>query len=281
MKKRFKQVYIEITNICNLDCSFCPKTKRALDMMSLSSFQQIIDRVYLDTDLIYLHVMGEPLLHPDLIEMIQYVNSKGLPVAITTNGVLLPEFASMITDVNIKRINISLHSYIDKNNKTTSQQLNNTIIAAEEILGKIKTTIFYRVWDIKNKNAQALVEQLLEHYHVEPQLELITDPNGIAIKKRVRLQQENQFEWPINGENNTTSGFCQGLRNQLAILVDGTVVPCCLDSEGMINLGNIYQQDLDSIISSSIASAIYNGFSERKITHPLCQRCEYRNRFGK
>jgi len=281
MKKRFKQVYVEITNICNLDCSFCPKTKREKGMMSLSSFKQVIEEVSLYTDTVYLHVMGETLLHPDLIEMIEYTNAKGMDVAITTNGILLPQFAKRVAGLGIKRINISMHSYIDKNNLVAEEQIMATIMAAEEILKRIDTTIFYRIWDLQNCGTKQLVDKLLSHYKVEPQYDLVTKPNGLPIKHRIRLQQETQFVWPINGDNKNSKGFCQGLRNQIAILINGDVVPCCLDNDGTIKLGNIFEDDLNSILTSKVAQGIYENFSERKIYHPLCLKCEYRNKFAK
>ena len=281
MRKRFKQVYVEVTNICNLDCSFCPKTKREKEMMSLSNFRQVIEEVSPYTDTIYLHVMGEALLHPEVVEMIKSANAKGMQVAITTNGILLPQFAKRVAGLDIKRINISIHSYIDKNNIVAKEQIMATILAAEEVLKGIDTTIFYRIWDLQNPCAKQLVEKLLSYYNVEPQYDLITKPNGFPIKHRIRLQQETQFVWPINGDNNNSRGFCQGLRNQIAILVNGDVVPCCLDNDGTIKLGNIFKSNLNSILTSKVAQGIYEGFSERKVCHPLCLKCEYRNKFAK
>ncbi|MBM2838531.1 MAG: putative Fe-S oxidoreductase, partial [Deltaproteobacteria bacterium] len=87
--KRFRQVYIEITNKCNLTCSFCPRTGRPPADMDAALFARIVEEVKPLTDKVYFHVMGEPLMHPDFTHFIQICADKALPVAITTNGTML------------------------------------------------------------------------------------------------------------------------------------------------------------------------------------------------
>jgi len=281
MKKRFKQIYIEITNICNLNCSFCPKTSRASEFMSYEKFQEIILKIKDYTEMVYFHVLGEPLLHDELKRMITFTNDNGLEVGITTNGVLLDKKLEIFKDVNVKRINVSLHSYYDKNNQLNDKQLYGTISACEKILENIDTTIFYRIWTMEDDNSRNISRILSEHYTVEFDYNLLTNPNGISLKHRVRLQQENQFVWPVEATEKSITGFCQGLRLQLAVLVNGDVVPCCLDSEGQIKLGNIHEEDLNDILNKDISLDIYNGFSNHQAIHPLCQKCNYKNRFSK
>lgn len=278
MKKRFHHIYIEITNRCNLSCSFCPKTKRKMEDMSFENFCQIVDQVVLYTDMIYLHVMGEPLLHQDIEQMIRYANQKGLQVAITTNGVLLEKHVNMFHDMNIKRINVSLHSYYDVCN-SLNQQLVKTVDACDAILQQIETTIFYRLWDMDHPKAIETANYLQSHYGCEDISLLYTSLNGVALKHRVRLQLEHKFTWPIDGEGEDTRGFCQGLRSHVAILVNGDVVPCCLDNEGKMKLGNCLETSFADCVNSVLAKSIYDGFSARKVITSLCKQCEYKNRF--
>ena len=89
-----------------------------------------------------------------------------------------------------------------------------------------------------------------------------------------------KFKWPEQNEKMISEEiFCQGLRNQIAILVDGTVVPCCLDSEGKIDLGNIFDMPLKDILESKEVKLIYEGFSNRVAVEDLCKRCSYATRF--
>lgn len=278
MKKRFHHIYVEIINQCQFHCSFCPKTKRKARSMTLQEFQQVIKQVKPLTNMIYLHVMGEPLLHPDVEEMIRYANQEGLMVGITTNGVQLAKMVDQFHDMNIKRFNISLHSYYDENNHC-EEQLEKTVLAMDQIMNQIQTTVFYRLWDMDHPSAQTTVEYLKRHYGCE-EVEIVdTAPNGIALKHRVRLQFEHKFVWPIDSENDDTTGFCQGLRSHIAIFSDGGVVPCCLDNNGEILLGNCFEETLVEILDKPLAKSLYQGFSERKVVHPLCQKCSFKNRF--
>ena len=278
MKKRFHHIYIEITNRCNLACSFCPKTKRKVEDMSYENFCKIIDQAVEYTSMIYLHVMGEPLLHPNIENMIRYANEKGLMVGITTNGVLLEKHVAMFHDMNIKRINLSLHSYYDVNNQLHNQ-LVKTVKACDQILEQLETTIFYRLWDMDHPMAIETAKYLKEHYGCEDISLLYTSLNGISLKHRVRLQLEHKFTWPIDGENEDVVGFCQGLRSHIAILVNGDVIPCCLDNEGNMKLGNCIDNSLQECVESKLATLIYDGFSARKAVTSLCKQCEYKNRF--
>ena len=109
MKKRFKRIYIEITNICNLNCSFCPPTNRKKEYMNIESFQKIISKMENYTDYIYLHIKGEPLMHPNLKEFLELCSNKFF-VNITTNATLLKANKELLIDANIRQISISLHS---------------------------------------------------------------------------------------------------------------------------------------------------------------------------
>ena len=89
-----------------------------------------------------------------------------------------------------------------------------------------------------------------------------------------------KFQWPnMNIEPLGDTGFCHGLRDHFGILVDGTVVPCCLDKEGAIALGSIQNQTLTDILESPRALSILHGFKKRKLVESLCQRCQYIERF--
>jgi hypothetical protein len=104
---------------------------------------------------------------------------------------------------------------------------------------------------------------------------------GITLAPNVFLEFGERFDWPdLSAPEGTQAGFCMGLRDQVGVLCDGTVVPCCLDHEGDIPLGNLFRQSLDEILASPRARALYDGFSRRQVTEPLCRCCGYRRRFS-
>jgi len=114
---KFKKIYIEITNICNLKCSFCSSSNRNKKEMSLNEFDSILKKINDYTDYIYLHVKGEPLIHRDLDGILSLCEKYDKKVCITTNGVFLKDRLDIINKYdNIYQINISLHSENSKNN---------------------------------------------------------------------------------------------------------------------------------------------------------------------
>ncbi len=286
--KRFRQVYIEITNKCNFSCSFCPRTGRPLADMDAVLFARIAEEVKPLTDQIYLHVMGEPLMHPNFSELIQICFDKGLPVAITTNGSMLnTESAESLLNPIVRRVNISLDSLQPDDNETLEQILSFTRRAFEY---RPDLYIYYRLWNL------AAFSEGLESESNRRICRRIEDAFGITIPRqghssgrkslhmlnRLYLHMDTRFEWPGEDESTTqkTHGFCHALSSHFAILVDGTVVPCCLDHNGVTVLGNCREQSIDSILDTTRATSMAKGFNDGKLIEPLCQQCTFINRFG-
>jgi Predicted Fe-S oxidoreductases len=304
--KKFKRVYIEITNICNLSCSFCPTSKRAKKILSVNEFDHILSQIAEYTDYIYLHVKGEPLLHPDLGKLLDLCHSYGLMVNITTNGTKLKEQEELLLVAPaLRQINISLHSFEsgDQEAKLFEEYLDDIISISKEFRDKSKTTIGLRLWNLEkehialslqNRN-QYVLHKLEQAFHLDYSIADYflssehTDntskqviPRGLKLSRQIYLNQSYEFIWPdLDAPYIGETGFCYGLKDQLAILSDGTVVPCCLDGEGIINLGNIKTETLTNILSSARSNSIQNGFSCRKVAEPLCQHCGYRERFDR
>lgn len=290
--KKFKKVYVEITNVCNLACSFCPKTQRGPEFMKLETFSEILERVKEYTDHIYFHVKGEPLLHPDIDKFLDLSFQKGLKVTLTTNGTLISKVKHKILGKPaLRQVNISLHSF-DANEKSTNMDdyFNSIIDFAKEAVEVSQTIVALRLWNLSESNITNVERQRNRHileiiekafgleYKIEEQ---ITEKRGIKLAERTFLNQDYEFKWPdLKEEEDEGRGFCYGLKNQIAILVDGTVVPCCLDGEGVINLGNINKTSFSEIIGSERARNMVQGFSNRKCVEELCRKCGYRRRFN-
>lgn len=288
--KRFKKIYIEITNVCNLNCEFCPPTQREASFMDISSFEEIVSKITDYTDFIYLHVKGEPLLHPQLGGFLELAYKYGLKVNITTNGTLINKAKNIILNKpSLRQINFSLHSF-EANDLDSSFEvyLNNILEFTLEALNNTNIIISYRLWNL-DKDAKSMeknmhIIKLLEkafNQNIEFEEGLLKN-RGFKLADRVYLNPASRFLWPDKKlELSDESGFCLGLKDQIAILSDGTVVPCCLDGEGVVNLGNVYMENFEDIINSNRAKKIAEGFANRKITEELCKKCDYRRRFGK
>lgn len=290
--RKFKKVYIEITNVCNLSCNFCPKTKRKYKFMNREEFSYILNEVKPFTEHIYFHLMGEPLLNENIEYFLEESYNKELKVNLTTNGTLLSKNAEkLIRAKALRQVNISLHSF-EANEKTRElvDYINSVTDFINEATANSDIICAIRLWNIDNnelKGANNLNIEILNMLEKNLSLDFsladkLLESYRIKLKDRVYLNMAEKFEWPnIEIETLGDEVFCHGLRNQIGVLVDGTVVPCCLDSEGNISLGNIFKTSLKDIIEDKRATNIYEGFSRRRAVEDLCKKCGYATRFKK
>lgn len=284
-KKQFAKIYTEITNVCNLDCSFCHGTNRAGGFASPDDFRLYAKKVAPFTDHVYLHVMGEPLLHPELEKIIDIAAEEGLKVSITTNGTLIRDRLPLLLRKAQKlyKISISLHSF-EANAGVDIERYLDDCIASAKALGEAGVISVLRLWNLEglskaapeNDENQNILNRLKEYFPDEWQ----ENRSGQKIGKSVYLEWGERFDWPDMGAENLGShGFCYAMKDHIAVLFDGSVVPCCLDADGIMTLGNLAEQDLDEILSSEKARLISNGFASSTLVHPLCRRCGFARKF--
>ena len=264
VKSMFKKIYIEITNNCNLSCSFCPMNDREKKYISIEEFNTLLNKINGYTKYLYFHIMGEPLMHPNINELIN-IASERFNINITTNGYLLNRIRD---NKNIRQINISLHSYNERYTKSLKEYLSN-IFEAVDMLRVNNTIINYRLW-INSVDKDRIIHKLEEKYNVE------IGNERIKLAEDVYLDFDKEFIWPsLDNAFSNDIGTCMGTRSHIGILVDGTVVPCCLDNNGYINLGNIYKNDLSDIIASDKFIEIKKGFLCNKKVNELCKKCNF------
>lgn len=276
---RFKKAYLEITNVCNLNCAFCPGTRREKRFMSAEEFALLSGKLRPYTDYLYLHLMGEPLLHPQLERLLSIAAEHGFRVIITTNGTLLRERADIILgSPAVHKVNISLQSF-EANRQGELENYVNQCAAFAKRAGESGKLCVLRLW---NKNGldelNADIERILAAHFPKPWRD---SRRSLALADKVWLEPGEKFDWPdMAAPDGGERLFCYGLRDQIGVLCDGTVVPCCLDHEGDIPLGNLFDSSMDEIMSTENACAIYDGFSKRQAIEPLCRRCGYARRFN-
>ena len=276
-KKPYSRVYVEITNICNRACSFCHGTRRAPMRMSLENFKRIADTLVPYTDYIYFHVMGEPLTHPELASMIEYASGVGFKCAVTTNGTLLPRLGESLISAGVYKVNISVHSFEDGNDSDYYGYLSSIADFADKASSSGVLTVL-RLWNAGADGGRN--DRTLDYLSSKLSGEWKWGARGARIRHKLHLEYGNRFEWPdTEAEEGDGRVFCYGLCDHFGVLVDGTVVPCCLDSEGTLALGNVLREELGDILSSERAVAISKGFSEHRSVEDLCNRCGYARRF--
>jgi MoaA/NifB/PqqE/SkfB family radical SAM enzyme len=286
--KKFKKIYIEITNACNLKCGFCPATKRKAGFMAIESFSGILDEIKPFTDYIYLHVKGEPFLHEKISEILDLCNEKKIKVNISTNGTLIHKVHQiLINKPALRQINFSLHSNSNGSSVINNNEyIKNIILFIKEALNRTNIIISLRFWNLElnenqpmeNKSKFELLEKEFQlPYRLE---EKIIPGKGLKIAERLYINTDYKFIWPdLHDEYDNADGFCLGLKDHTAILLDGTVVPCCLDAEGVINLGNIFNEKFYEIIAGRRAKKLANGFLSNKTIEDLCRKCRFKEKF--
>lgn len=261
----YKKVYVEITNNCNLNCDFCIHNKRPKKYMNIDEFKIILEKLKGHTKYLYLHVLGEPLLHPNITEFINFASSD-FNVNLTTNGYLIKRIKE---NKHIRQLNISLQSF-DEKYKISLQNYMNDIFSSVDTL-KNTTYISYRFW-VENKYKDEILNILSKKYNMK----IDRIQKNITLEKNVFLSFNDEFMWPdLNNEKTYEKGNCYALKDHIGILVDGTVIPCCLDSKGTINLGNIYKSTLEEIINSKRYQNMVVGFSNNKKCEELCKKCNF------
>jgi len=275
-----KKIYIEITNICNLKCKFCPETKRNKMFMNVDDFEKIIHKTYKHTNLVCLHVKGEPLLHHKLQDILKILEKYNLKANITTNGTLIKQQLEILKNSkSIRQINISLHS-ATQNEKIDEQYFKDIFESVEQLKDVM---ISYRLWNLQNIEENDVNEDIIksieQYYNIQGLKQQLIENDFLKIRENIFINQDIEFTWPdINKEKIIEKGRCLALKEQVAILVDGTVVPCCLDNNGDIPLGNILEESIEDILAKPKSTEIKKNFENSVITCKLCNTCGFLKR---
>jgi len=285
----FERVYLEISNICNLQCSFCPEVVRDKKIISPEDFKSFANQVKPLTKQICLHLMGEPLGHPQFKEIVQICDELNLKIFLTTNGTLIQRHAETILSwKGLEQINFSVHSYFANTQRQTLDQYLKPIISfcRQSVDLNNQYYINLRLWNLESPQAQKqqnypVIQAVENEFDVK-----INDNVDIKLHKskkimhKLYLHFDTEFEWPtLKRDVISQKGTCYGLRKQLAVHANGDVVPCCLDKEAVLKLGSLHNNSIKEILSSDKAKRIRTGFEQGQLIEELCQKCQYVERF--
>ncbi len=276
--KRFQKVYLEITNRCNLSCAFCPGTRRTPHTMGEEDFVRLLGRLEGWTDYLYFHLMGEPLCHPQLQRFLALAGERGFRVILTTNGTLLGKCGQMLKEATaLHKVNISLHAFEANDLAMPFADYLEGCFAFGRDTDKL---VVYRLWNEGGQNRRN--EEILEVMHRWFPEPWVPVRRGTRIGPHTYLEYAQKFDWPdLEARDGGEQVFCYGLKDQIGVLCDGTVVPCCLDHEGDIPLGNLLEQSMNEILASPRTQTICQGFAQGRAAEELCRRCGFaRSRFG-
>ena len=245
--------------------------------MTLDEFSCILDQLDGQTKYIYYHLMGEPLTHPELPQFLQMAARRGFRSVITTNGTLLDQRGDEIIASGVHKVSISVHSF-EKDDEQAYERYLSKVTEFADKASRTGIIVVLRFWNRdhdegRNDRAEQFLRERLSGEWVE-------NTRGIRVRDKLHLEWGDRFAWPdVDAPVQGSKVFCYGLRDHFGILCDGSVVPCCMDSDGVITLGNIFEEELSDILDSSRARAITEGFERRRASEELCRRCGYAQRF--
>ncbi|MGX3011483.1 radical SAM/SPASM domain-containing protein [Helicobacter sp. 23-1044] len=334
-----KKIYIEISDICGLKCSFCPVPKGIRGVMDLELFKKAVAESAHYTNLIALHILGDPLCVENLSYYLAVAKSANLKVEITTSGVNLANLTNfdLLLNAPIKQVNFSLDALMElKNKELLLELLLARIVEFCKYKKAIKSQIFVNLRVQKRARNRDLVAFLEREFDARNLGQYLDDSqicdSRVKLGERVIIDFRSVFEWsdlknppslaegargwvkpdnihnqnppPLspsaregeqvdstsarNGKTNESpqnefaiKGTCLALKSHIGILSNGEIVPCCMDSQGVLSLGNINDTTLDSALKSQKAQKMLNGFRKNRILEPFCKACDYRKRFTK
>jgi len=290
--KRFKRINIEISNICNLQCSFCPEVHRDKQVMSDALFRKVITEVAPLTEEVCLHLMGEPLGHPKLSELVEICAEQGVPINLTTNGTLLNDRRrEILLRPIVRQVNFSVHSFeANFGERDVAPYLSKLFAFTREAFEKRPDLyINYRIWDLQDPVSltptNARIRDAIERefgFKLEARTVDLRRQKGYRILNRLYLNLDSRFEWPsLSAPVRSEQGYCHALSNHFGIHADGTVVPCCLDKEAVLKLGNCAKLSIADILASERATRIARGFERNQCVEELCRRCDFIKRFDR
>lgn len=289
-----KKIYIELSDICHLACSFCPAPKGVRGVMSLEAFAHALDSALMLTKRIALHILGDPCALPNLANYLTLAHSKGAEIELVTSGAFFHKHRPQtLLSPPVYQLSISLEAGIDNAIANYATKLA-PLLAYH--LQHPSCFLNLRVQDSSlYQNPQALctlLRQILpesiftptHHTHHQKFCHALSRNDIYTLfdeKGRIRLWSKAfliikpHFTWAGFATMPQKHKSCHALKEQIGILSDGTIVPCCMDTQGAINLGNITTTSLQEALHSPRAVAMKNGFKTQRAVESLCQHCGF------
>ena len=277
MKDIFNKAYLEITNICNLSCSFCKGTDREKCFISEEDFTIVATKLREVTSYLYFHILGEPTLHPNLERFLEICRELDFKVIITTNGTLLSKVGGILLDSPaLHKVNISLHALEANENLSFDEYLDGCADFAQKMSNAGKICVL-RLWngDSDGKYGSGkLNDGIMSRLETRFDKALWKEnTKGYRLSDKLFLEFAERFEWRENTDDDSVR--CYGMRDQIGVLCDGRIIPCCIDCDGAITLGNIFTDDILDVINSPLAKEMAEGFRNGKAVHPYCKKCGF------
>lgn len=276
---RFKKIYIELSDICGLSCDFCPSKKALRGVLKLENFEKIAAQIFDKSELFTLHLLGDPLILKNLEDYLNIAKKYHMKLEITTSGFYLtPKNQTLLLKFdNIHQINLSLIAFLTQKKQSLGLYFEPILkLCKKHLERKLSSFINLRLWNLNANCLPPIENEVIYKFlskNFNQKLDKTKNKNRLA--RHIILHQAPFFEWPnLSNSIVSTQGYCHALNKQLGILSDGTLVPCCFDTRGDIDLGNILEKPLEFILNSHRFLRLKEGFAKNQRLESLCQRCK-------
>ena len=256
--------------------------------MSVDLFEKCCRQLSPLTDEITMHLLGEPTMHPQFAVFTDIAAANKLKICLTTNGTLSENITAAYAPGKFSQINFSVHALLES--YLFDKHIGKIITFVKDINAQNQPYINFRYWSILGKGAESFVsedtrrsiEYIASRLNPSFDISIIeridTDKKykSVKISDKIYFHFNKRFKWPdMNDEPFLEKGFCLAMKTHFGILSDGRVTACCLDWNGENLLGNICDEDLESIINSEKAVRIKSSFEKNILPEEVCRRCDY------
>lgn len=263
---------MEITNVCNLSCAFCAPSRRPPLFMPVETFKNIAGQIRSFAGIVSLHVLGEPFMHPQLPEIIRVCSDEGLNLNLVTNGTLLDKFGSGIfSEKSLRQLSLSLHSLGSLDRGTRMEKLARLVEFAKKKPENVIFSMRLR-GDWNNDFERETAAYILNAFNAAGNPPKTR--GSIKLGGGIYLNSGPIFQWPGLGRYERKKG-CLGLRHHFAVLSNGDVVPCCIDYDGHMKLGNVAEKPLAEILDSGSARQLKDSIAGETPMPAYCATCGF------
>lgn len=277
---RLSRAHIEITNFCGLSCSFCEPVKNNKSIMDLTLFEKIHDELKGSVKEISYHILGDPLTVKNLDKYLDVSSRHGFSVSLTTSGFYLDaQPISTLFHPSVKQINISLSSFFaNRTSKHFEEYMNKICEFAKKSSETPKRFVNLRLWNYGDDKYDKFNSDVLSYLSSFFAVDIKQDVDKTKLSSYVILVKDFMFTWPsIDKIPIYKHGTCYAIESQIGFLCNGDIVPCCLDANGAMKLGNIQNTSLLDAVKSERATSMVNGFKKNMLIEQMCQTCGFRN----
>ena len=268
---------IEPTRRCNLNCKICirPNLNELTALLSLEDFGKVLDSSNLRH--VALHGWGEPLLNPELFQMVKYAESKGVSTELTTNATLLQRniekvFASGLSTIvfglhkreNLPVVMPQIQELITRRNRknlskpkayvdiviyeANRNQIEHLVETAAEL--SIDAVVLHRVFDIRQAGPDT------RYISVQDEKMLFKRVKNLARRVKLKLYLPPKPSIP-----------CRAVKYSIFVTSAGKITPCPYLPE--FYMGDAVNGDLKKVICSER----YQSFVRNMKKHPVCSKC--------